>query len=625
MTVEYFWAIVVSLWGLVIPGLPIVLFLKKQFFPTVDVAVASPFVSLGVTYVTVGAFNFIGFHLPLWLMACGFLALSVVLLLLSSSMDSILRKVNLNTIVVVCSTSLLTIYVWTTAYAGYLFVAPNTDGRHHNFYVARIMESGSALPRDVLVPSPLSPMGIANDFYPLAWHTSVAVPASLFQVSAASATMVSAIVFWAVVMPVGIIRLSTLLRERAQFLGPIAALLSQVIPLVPGVPMTWGAFPSIVGIALLPGALYLVILVSREISSRTALLALFVIFVLILVHPPEAFSVLLLVPAVLIVVLYQRPARRTFFFLGAVVALLTLIMVIQWDLISRKFSGLTENAGAVSTFDRLLSSFFQMNINTGFEQVAFAVFLIGGLMLGGQSLKWNWVGLVLFLFLVVYLISGTAGQPWESLRFIATPWYTSYERTLWVTVPIAVIFVANCFEAVLSKIQTSNWKFSILLVPITIFLTASVVSSLVPATISILRKGPFENEIVAKEDFGVFKRASLLQGETGIIYSEVNQGSIYAFIYEDVRVTNGNYGRSGLVSENVMKINTGIRSICDDVEAQDAFVREDIRGAVLSTRNAAWEVPVWTREEIRKLQGFDLLAEGKYSYLLVPNFKNCPK
>ena len=625
MTSQYSWAVVAAIWGLVIPGLPIVLYIRKRFSFSVDVAIASPFISVGVNYATVCMLNFAGLHLPLELVACAFLALSLVLIFFTFQWGSQLPKVNLNTVIVICSTTILTIYVWTKAYSGYLFVAPNTDGRHHNFYVARIMETASALPKDVLVPSPLSPMGIANDFYPLAWHTLVAVPAALLNVPSAPATMVSALVFWAVVMPLGILRLTKLFRPDAYFLGSIAALLSQVIPLVPGIPMSWGAFPSVIGIALLPGALYLIVLAGQEVSTWSAFLAIAIIIVLMLVHPPEAFSVLLLTPLVLIVVLLKHPSRRTFTFLGIGAVFITLAMALQWDLISRKFSGLQQNVGAVATFDHLISSFFQMNMNTGFEQVAFAVLLIGGLIIGGHSAKWNWLGLVFFIFLIVYLASGASGNPWGSFRFLATPWYTSYERTLWVCVPIAVIYVANCFEGLLSSVRISNWKLSTIFVPITIIIATSLVSTLTPATISMLRKGPFENEIVAQADFEVFKQAVALQGQTGIIYSEVNQGSIYAYIYKGVRVTNGNFGRKGLSSDYVVKINSGLRAICDDLVAQEAFRKEDIKGLLLSTRNANWETSVWTREEIRILPGFQVIAEGKYSYLLAPNFRSCMK
>jgi hypothetical protein len=625
MTSQYSWAVVAAIWGLVVPGLPIVLYVRKRFSISVDIAIASPFISLGVNYATVCMLNLVEFHLPLELIACAFLALSIVLVFLTLQLGSQLLKVNFNTIIVICSTSFLSIYVWTKAYSGYLFVAPNTDGRHHNFYVARIMEIASALPKDVLVPSPLSPMGIANDFYPLAWHTVVAVPAALFNVPSAPATMVSALVFWAVVMPIGILRLAKLFRHEAYFLGPIAALLSQVIPLVPGIPMSWGAFPSVIGIALLPGALYLVVLAGREVTTWSALLALVVIIVLMLVHPPEAFSVLLLTPLVVIAVLLRHPSRRIFSFLGGGAALICLMMAFQWDLISRKFAGLEENVGAVATFDHLISSFLQMNMNTGFEQVTFAVLMIGGLIIGRQSTKWNWLGLTFFLFLVVYLASGAAGAPLGSFRFLALPWYTSYERTLWVCVPIAVIYVANCFEGLLNSVRTSNWKLSVLAIPLTLVIATNLLSSLTPAAISILRKGPFDNEIVAKEDFGVFERAALVQGETGIIYSEVNQGSIYAYVYDGVRVTNGNFGRNGLYSDYVTRINTGLRSICGDLVAQESFGKEEVKAVLLSTRNAGWEGSVWTREEIRTLPGFQVASEGKYSYLLVPNFGSCSR
>jgi hypothetical protein len=487
------------------------------------------------------------------------------------------------------------------------------------------METASALPKDVLVPSPLSPMGIANDFYPLAWHTLVAVPASLFHVPSAPATMMSALVFWAVVMPLGILRFATLLRHNALFLGPIAALLSQIVPLVPGVPMSWGAFPSVIGIALLPGALYLAVTVARQTTAWSAVIAMSTILVLFLVHPPEAFSVLLLVPLIVLVVLQEHASQRTLIYLGGGLALLASGIVSQWDIITRKFSDLEQNVGAVDTFDHLLSSFFQMNMNTGSQQITFAVLLIGGFIIGTQGKKLNWIGSTLFLFLIIYLLSGAADSPWKSFRFLALPWYTSYERTLWVCVPIVVIYVANCFEGLLSSVRASNWKFSIFLIPITLVIATNLFSTLIPATISMLRKGPFYNEIVAKEDFSVFKQAALLQGETGIIYSEVNQGSIYAYVYDGVRVTNGNLGSKGLPSDDVANINSGIRSICDDPVAQESFVKEEVKGLLLSTRNASWEVSVWTREEIRTLPGFQLVAEGKYSYLLTPNFVSCAK
>lgn len=623
MTTEYFWAIVAAVWGLTIPGLPIALYVKKRFSHSIDVAIASPFISLGASYVTVCALNFVGLHFPLWTVACGLMVISIWLLFLTAKLGSPSLKVNFNAIIVVCSTAALTIYVWTTAYKGYLFVAPNTDGRYHNFYIARIMETASALPKDVLVPSPLSPMGVANDFYPLAWHSLVAVPAALFHVSSAPAAMVSALVFWAVVMPLGILRLASLLRENAQFLGPIAALLSQIMPIVPGVPMTWGAFPSVVGIALLPGALYLVIAVARETSVWSVSLALTVFCTLLLVHSPEAFSVLLIGPMVIVAVMYQNSSRKAFAYFGGIIVLVGLAMLSQWDLISRKFSGLSETTGAVAPFSDLVSAFFQMNMNTGYQQISFAFLFIGGLVFGERGKQWQWLGVIFISFFAIYLLSGAVDKPWNNFRFLSTPWYSSYERTLWVCVPIAVIFVANSFEVLLSSLRNANWKVSIFMVPLAIFIAANLVSTLTPATISVIRKGPFENEIVAQEDFKVFKQALSLQGDNGIIYSEVSQGSLYAYMYEGVRATNGNFGRGGLPSKAMVRINSNIRSICADDKAQKAFVEENIKGLLLSTRNGGWEGAVWTREEIRKLPGFRVVAEGKYSYLLTQNFERC--
>jgi hypothetical protein len=71
------------------------------------------------------------------------------------------------------------------------------------------------------------------------------------------------------------------------------------------------------------------------------------------------------------------------------------------------------------------------------------------------------------------------------------------------------------------------------------------------------------------------------------------------------------------------RINSNVRSICADDKAQKAFAQENVKGLLLSTRNGGWEGAVWTREEIRKLPGFRVVAEGKYSYLLTQNFERC--
>jgi hypothetical protein len=412
-------------------------------------------------------------------------------------------------------------------------------------------------------------------------------------------------------------------RSNVYFIGPIAALLSQVIPLVPGVPMSWGAFPSVIGISLLPSALYLAVSTVREFHAWSIFFALLSIFTLMVVHPPEAFSVLIVVPLVLLVLLLKVATQKVLIILSGVLLVIAIPMALQWDLISRKFSGLAETRGAVAPFGDLLSAFFQMNMNTGFLQVSFAVLLVSGMLFHHREKEWNWLGITFVAFLAVYLLSGASDKPWTNFRFLATPWYTSYERTLWVCVPIAVIYVANCFEGLLSPLRDSNWKNSLFSIPIAILIAANLVSTLVPATISVLRKGPFENEIVAKADFNVFKKAASIQGKTGIIYSEVNQGSVYAYMYEGVRVTNGNYGHNGLPSNDLAAINSGIRSICNYPGAQKAFNNEKVKAALLSTRNAAWEGAVWTREEILTLPGFWVAAEGKYSYLLVPDFKRC--
>jgi hypothetical protein len=138
-----------------------------------------------------------------------------------------------------------------------------------------------------------------------------------------------------------------------------------------------------------------------------------------------------------------------------------------------------------------------------------------------------------------------------------------------------------------------------------------------------LRKGPFENELVGRNDFRVFEAARSLQGAEGIIYSEPNQGAVYAYMYEGVRVTNGRYGLDGFISEDVAYLTEAIRSPCDYQEIYSIFKRQRIAGVLLSVRNAAWEGAAWSKDEIENLRGMTIKSRGTYSYLLVPNQKNC--
>lgn len=624
MNSEYIKAIFVAIWGVTIPGLPIVFLLKMFFKKNIDVLVATPFISILFNYLIVSALNIFGIHLDLKIIAISSLAIGTVavLTLARSFHDMIALPYKL--LLTLCFTTTTTVFVWLTAYQDYVFVAPNTDGKHHNFYISRIIQISSVLPSDVLVASPMTPLDRSDDFYPLAWHASIAVPSALLDVRSPVSSIVSTLFFLSVILPIGIWKLTPKLTGGASYTAPFAAMLVQVAPLFPGIPISWGAMPSVIGISLLPGATYLLLRDDEMMSLKNLSLIGVVFAALTLIHPPEAFSFIFIFG--LLVVSRELKNLKTVLVLLTPVAIVVGIIFILGlnQIITRKFTELLNLQGAVASLDFLISGLFQMNINTGHEQQLFALLFIAGLLLGTtQSLSRN-LFLVVAPLVLVFFASGADSQPLSRLRWLTTPWYASYERTLWILVPFVAIIVAT---SVFLWVGTEDGRLSYNLIVrsmVGLVVMCLLFGNLTSSTVQVLRKGQWENSALAKSDLNVFKISAQLQGDEGVIYTERNQGTKYAFMYEGVRVSNGIYGFTGFQREGLQIFADLLRNICDSPEqAAELIKTEKISGVLLSTRNLSWEAPTWSGYEITNLTGFEIVARGQNTYLLKPALEKC--
>jgi hypothetical protein len=623
MVNQYLLAVVVALWGVTIPGLPIVIAVRKYFRWKTDILTVTPFVSIFINYLLLCVLNFFGIRVDLQIfgLLIGVLTLIAIIIFFRQSFERL--TVCRELFFTLCLTSSITVTLWWIAYRDYVFIAPNTDGKHHNFYISRIIQMASGLPSDVLVAAPTTPLGRSEDFYPLAWHTSIAVPSALFGVDSPVSSIVSSLFFLSIVLPVGIWKLTKVLTNDTKLVAPLAAIISQVVPLFPGVAMSWGAMPSVIGICLLPGAVYLVFQRTENTKLEDLICIAVALAALFLVHPPEAFS-LLLVLGISFCLREIRSLKFLTFLNLAGLSAVGIVFVFGIDeIIRRKFNELSNLRGATASFDFLISGLFQMNINAGGEQQIFALLFIFAILSQTSHFVGNKFLLLLVPLVLIFFISGSAEEPLLKLRWLATPWYTSYERTLWILSPFVSILVA--LPVVLFVAVNSQKIFSVVVRTTSGLVVYSLLFlSLTTSSVDVLRKAQWENSPVTGSDLEVLVKASEIQGEDGVIHTERNQGTMYAFMYEGVRVTNGIYGFTGFQREGLITFAKSIRNICENPTEMSTLLKsEKIKGVLLSTRNLSWEAPTWSNYEILNLSGFRIVARGTYFFLLEPSIESC--
>lgn len=626
MIVDWLQIFVFCFFGSTVPGSPIALYIfRKSGNFSLSMALM-PVFSIGVNFALLQILNYVGLKLDLRLIAGIEIAATVLGIALVLRRTGVHVRVSVPSGLLVASVApaaMLGVYIWRRAFSGFVFLAANHDGFNHNRFIYRILETGSALTKDALIVSPFQDLGIGGGFYPLAWHSWVAVWSSSTGLSVPVSSLISVVFAWTVALPLGLVALAKLWAPKVQFLGVIAAVLSQVYPLVPGVPMTWGSMTSVIGIAFLPTCLASGVCMLRE--TRRVILCTFALvpITLFFIHTPEAISLLVLLAAV---VATERQRLSGQFVRAVVLGLTSFLVPLLYVFREKIFdsSSLKSLWGAAHpSWEIAIGSFFMMNVNTqaGFTllSILFVLGLLGSMSAEGE--KWLVSGV--FLLFLVYLTSGANSGVLSHFRMLTSPWYASYERTLWVVVPFASLVSAYPMARLLPCNLQSKIRLKIVSAATFCIVATLIMNEAVDPTISKIRSGPEVSAFIGEGDFEVIDLLDETLGDEKIAISFEADGSTYGYMYKGLRVTSGSPRNSrGELSDNISAIYQDIGDLCSSKIAPGAFGSENI-GAVIFGKRGVWGQTIWTDSELRKLSGLRIVATGEFLTMAIPDFTKC--
>ena len=571
-------AVLSALWILFVPGLPIAVVLTRGSFPKIGALAISPILSMFANWLFLAILGSIGWNVDFRLYGVLVTAGCLIAVWFLRS-DLIEWREFARTAMLCFGVSAAAFALWIYAYQGFSFAAPNSDALHHTFWIRRMIDGNSVRFTDFFTENPLQRFGTegAGGFsqlaqsasYPPAWHASLAVADSMFHPPVMMSALVSMIVLWSVGLTLGMLALARAWSSRVPYLGGAAALVAQTMPIVPGIPISWGSLTSVIGISLVPGSVAYVVLASRSGRFLPWVGVMVVIIGLMLIHTPEGVTALLVGGCTAGVDLIIR--RRWIW--GAAVFVITL----------GTFKGLYEGirsfspgtfAALVAYKDRLspevaFDRFFTMSLNTAtydplphnswFMWVVFiglicaVIFREKPLMLVSLAI----VGLV-------FVISASCFPALEYLRPYTFAWYASYERTAWVAAPFLAVLVAYPFAVLLRAFMKFQGSWVRIIRVLIIVLFASFLLNGVDPTVTQLRRGVTDNPSVATAAArAAVEVRSQLHGND-VILTSAQDRTLALYIDEGLPVTNGPWTREGVASAEYATVLSNPRVVCDD-------------------------------------------------------------
>lgn len=636
--IELITAFLAAAWALVVPGAPALAFVKRFGGPTTLGLAVVPLFSVVFNVLVLLLVNMAGIRPDLrWYGILMTFATVVLLLLARQSLPTWRGAVRASAPALATLIAALSLWLW--AYRGFLLQAANADGSFHNLWLRRIGDSGSVLWADFWIASPLSPIGegptsiagiAGTASYAQAWHASVAVGASVFGANYAVTGLVSVILFWGFALTLGLSALARLWVARDRLLGGIAGLIAQFMPLVPGVPMTWGAIPSVVGVSMLPAAFSAWIWAFRTRRSLALVTVPTVFGALLVVHPPEA-ATLLVVGGLMVGV--DAAQRRQWWKLSVPVVAFG-IFALGYVAVSRLrpdlFLSLSEQKGRY-LFEQAVGKFVTGSVQTctnALDQTTCdrdlfvgVAFLLGvGLSMVLRERLFVLAGLGLMS--IIYMASAAPEPFFPALRVYTFPWYASYERTAWVAVPLLAMFIAYGVTVLIRCFRGGSQTGRVLGFAGLAVLAVFVLRGVEP-TVAQLRAGPAENQIARPGAETVFKAAKGLAGSNGMIASPPASGGVYGYVYEGLRVSNGFVGIDGRGDHEIYRLITEPSLICSDDLVRAAVERNRIRGLLFADRGIAWAGQVADPASFERIPGWDLQASGGGVYLLREDPVSC--
>jgi hypothetical protein len=609
---------------LLVPGVPLAVLVARRSANWALVFALSPVFSVGGNFLALSVFNLIGIRLELEIFAIFMTLLALVALLGRVKLTvSEIRK-SLISLVHAAPCTVLGVFIWTRAFNGYAFLAANQDSFNHNKWIARIIQTNSGLLRDSYVSSPLQKLGAGTGFYPMAWHSAVAIGSSLSGLFAPEASLLSIIVLWVFVLPCGLQALAKILNPDFVLVGTIAGLLVQTYALVPGVPLSWGSMTSAAGISLLPVSLAVGIYALKQMDKFWATIFIGTATTLFFVHTPEAATLLVLVLGGLVSGSFSIGKRLVFFASGAAITFGIPLLVIFRSTIFGRWSDFDGLFGAVQlNWDIAVEHFFRLDVNVAVGSTFLVVLFIYGLVQSIESRDTRWFPIGVLALLLIYLISGAPDGPLHELRFLTLPWYASYERTLWVVVPFAALASAIPIARVIDRPHSLRlWRFTLSQafgVSILVFL----MSLQITPTINQLRTGPQKSAMVGLRDIEVMRKSLSFIKKEEIALSWAGDGSTFPFSYFQVPSTAGQtLDKSGEINPDLTTIYSNIVNLCKSEIPRDIFLRNKISIVYFGT-TIAWGQVIWTESEVRRLKGLKIVGVGEKLIVTVPDLSDC--
>lgn len=622
-------SLIAALLGIIFPGLSVLPFLlKKTGFSLLSVFALIPLISISINYLFLFTLNSFEFFIDLNAVFVIYVLVSVVSLFLGRKS---LRVTSLNQIwylIVPFLTLITSGFNWMKSYQGYNWIAPNADGYAHNLYISRIMELNSVIGDHVFSLSPMDKDYSLQSyffFYPLGWHASVAPAAEFFSIPAPTIALSSTLVYWSFVMPLGLIALSMLWFKSGINIGIAAALISQTIPLVPGVPMTWGAMASVIGVSLIPSTLILASCLKTQFTLKLFLFSLFCLAGAFFVHPSEAIYVGVLFAAVTAQYLLTGSAlvKRV---MTVFATICIAICVLFWSKITQQLSTMSDLMGAADrTVNETIGSFLTLSVNTSSNQLSIGLLLLLGIYFLRNESVHSHAQLALIVAFLIYLFSGANIWPIDDLRILTVPWYASYERTSWQLVPVASLIAAVPFGIVAKNFSSqmvghfAKYGFSL----IVFFLFVMQITSGITGHTAQIKKGLRDNQIAGPGSRTLFDIAENLQKDNSYYLTVRGDGSAYAYMFNGVNVSNGPYNIQGKPDASIEKILNNVNAVCKIPNLGGILLQEKVDGVIIGTRRYAWETAPYSKYQVRKFEGFDIIQESEDLMFLKFNLAKC--
>ena len=612
---------------LFVPGLPIAVeFAYRTGKDQISLALA-PVISLTVNYMLILVLNLCGIRIDLKIYLLEISAITIIVLIKQlqfrhHQLFQILKSAVESLPAVIVGYS-----IWFSAFRDHAFLAPNADGYRHNMWIARIIETHSVLPSDSYIDSPLQLIGSAKGFYPFAWHSQVAVSAQLSHLVVPSFSLLTCLVLWVFVLPLGLQQMSREFTPSLKWAGIVAGVLVQLYPIMPNAPFSWGSMTNMVGISLLPVVILVVFIAVTQISITNILMAVTCGLGLALIHTPEAAS--LAVAGILFLGLSLRNLTRRQIFsiiISLLLASLPIVLIFRSAIFGNTHAIRVLFGAPESSIQRAMGFFINMNFYSPSTNQILTLLLILGIGAACSLSGPKWLPWLLFSFFSVYIIAGSGSGLLNSLRLFTAPWYASTERTLWVVVPIAAILSALPIAILIKKISSVQNDQDLNLVGLfaLVILMSPIVSIQKSEVISKLQNSLTTYELISNKDVSMMKEFGKTVREDEIVYSFYDDGSSYFYSVTGQPNTGGfMYNKQGRQSDYLDAINRHLTDLCDNPAARTAFKEEKVAGIIFGEKRFENAGTSWPLSEVEKIRGLKVVAHGKYLTIAKPDFSAC--